>query len=198
VYGRWTTWESVLTAVLAGVTGVLFWAWSLTIWKLLSVLPSALPGYGLAVRDLAYGLWFLAAVLVPYIVRRPGAALAAEVVAAIISALLGSEWGLTVLVSGVAQGGLAEGVFALGGYRRYGLVTLIFAALAAAVGSWVVDWLFWYSTLAAPIMLLMLAARLVSAALLSGVLAKRLGDALAAAGVLDNTELGRSRLGPAR
>jgi energy-coupling factor transport system substrate-specific component len=196
--GRWTTWDSVLTAVLAGVTGVLFWAWSLTIWKLLSVLPSAVPGYGLALRDLAYGLWFLAAVLVPYIVRRPGSALAAEIVAAIISALLGSEWGLTVLVSGAVQGGLAEVVFALGGYRRFGLVTLILAALAAAVGSWVVDWIFWYSTLATPILLLMLAARLVSAALLSGALGKWLGDTLAATGVLDNTELGRARLGLTR
>ena len=194
--GRWTTWESVLTAVLAGVTGVLFWAWGLTVWKVLSVLPSALPGLGLAIRDLAYGFWFLAAVLVPYIVRRPGAAVAAEVVAAIISALLGSEWGLTVLASGLVQGGLAEVVFALGAYRRFGLPVLIAAAVAAALGSWVVDWAFWYNTLDARLLILMLAARCVSAALLSGLLGKVLGDALVATGVLDNTAIGRSRLQP--
>ncbi len=192
---RWTTWESVLAAVLASVTGVLFWAWELTIWKALSVAPGAIPGYGLAVRDLFYGVWFLAAVLVPYIVRRPGAAVAAEVVAAVVSALLGAEWGLTVLVSGVAQGGLAEVVFAAGGYRRYDLGTLVAAALAAALGSWIVDWAFWYGSLRLDILLLMLGARFVSAAILSGVLGKTLGDALAAAGVLDNTALGRARLG---
>ena len=191
---RWTTWESVLSAVLAGVIGVLFWAWGLTVWKLLDVVKSGIPGYGRAIRDLFYGCWFLAAILVPYIVRRPGAAVAAEVVAAIISALLGAEWGLTVLISGLVQGGLAEVVFALRGYRHYGLGTLILASAAAALGSWVVDYAFWYSTLEVHILILMLIARFISAAILSGVLGKVISDALARTGVLDNTELGRQRM----
>ena len=192
--GRWTTWESVLAAVLAGVIGVLFWAWGLTVWKLLDVVKNAIPGYGRAIRDLFYGLWFLAAILVPYIVRRPGAAVAAEVVAAIISALLGAEWGLTVLISGLVQGGLAEVVFAARGYRHYDLLTLIVASAAAALGSWVVDYVFWYSTLEAHILILMLIARTISAAVLAGLLGKVISEALAATGVLDNTELGRQRI----
>ena len=191
---RWSTWESVLSAVLAGVIGVIFWAWGLTVWKLLDVVKSAIPGYGMAIRDLFYGAWFLAAILVPYIVRRPGAAVAAEVVAAIISALLGAEWGLTVLISGLAQGGLAEIVFALRGYRRYDLPTLIIASVAAALGSWVVDYAFWYSTLEGHILILMLVARFISAAIFSGLLGKVISDALAATGVLDNTALGRARI----
>ena len=191
---RWTTWESILTAVLAGVIGILFWVWGLTIWKALDVVKSGVPGYGRAIRDLFYGFWFLAAILIPYIVRRPGAAVAAEVVAAIISALLGSEWGLTVLISGLVQGGLAEVVFAVRGYREYGLLTLVIASGAAALGSWVVDYAFWYNTLELHILLLMLVARLISAALLSGLLGKVIGEALAATGVLDNTALGRLRL----
>jgi energy-coupling factor transport system permease protein len=190
---RWTTWESVLSAVLAGVIGVLFWAWGLTVWKLLDFVKNAIPGYGMALRDLFYGFWFLAAVLVPYIVRRPGAAVAAELVAAIISALLGAEWGLTVLISGLVQGGLAEVIFALRGYRHYDLLTLVVASIAAALGSWVVDYAFWYNTLAMPILILMLIARFISAALLSGLLGQVLGNALAATGVLDNTALGRER-----
>ena len=192
--GRWTTWESVLTAVLAGVVGVLFWAWGLTAWKLAEVVEVGVPGYGIALRDLFYGLWFLAAVLVPYIVRRPGAAVAAELVASIISMLIGSEWGLTVIVSGLVQGGLAEVVFAARGYRHFDLVTLMVAAAAAALGSWVVDYAFWYNTLATHILLLMLLARIISAALLSGLLGKVLGDALARTGVLDNTALGRTHM----
>ncbi|MBC7242195.1 MAG: ECF transporter S component, partial [Anaerolineae bacterium] len=123
---RWTTWESILTAVLGGVIGVLFWLWGL-FWELLEFIKAGIPGYGYAVRDLFYGFWFLAAILVPYIVRRPGAALAAEMVGAIVSSLLGSQWGLTVLISGLAQGGLAEVVFALRGYKHYDLPTLIAA-----------------------------------------------------------------------
>jgi len=192
--GRWTTWESILTAALAGAVGVVFWAWGLTVWKLLEVVKSAIPGYGRAIRDLFYGAWFLAAILIPYIVRRPGAAVAGEVVAAIISALLGAEWGLTVLISGLVQGGLAEVVFALRGYRHYDLATLMVAAAAAALGSWVVDYAFWYSTLEVHILILMLVARIISAAVLSGLLGKVIGDALADTGVLDNTALGRERI----
>jgi len=191
---RWSTWESVLSAVLAGVIGLIFWAWGLTVWKLLGVVKSAIPGYGMAIRDLFYGAWFLAAILVPYIVRRPGAAVAAEVVAAIISALLGAEWGLTVLISGLAQGGLAEIVFALRGYKHYDLPTLIIASVAAALGSGIVDYAFWYSKLEVHILILMLVARFISAAIFSGLLGKVISDALAATGVLDNTALGRARV----
>lgn len=190
--GRWTTWESVLAAVLAGVIGVLFWAWGL-FWNLLDVIKSGIPGYGMAVRDLFYGLWFLAAILVPYIVRRPAAAAASEIVAAVISALLGSQWGLTVLISGLVQGGLAEVIFAARGYRHYDLAMLIVASAGAALGSWVVDYAFWYSTLQVHILILMLIARVISAAILSGLLGKVIGDTLAATGVLDNTALGRQR-----
>lgn len=190
---RWTTWESILAAVLGGVIGVLFWLWGL-FWELLEFIKAGIPGYGYAVRDLFYGLWFLAAIMVPYIVRRPGAALAAEMVGAIVSSLLGSQWGLTVLISGLAQGGLAEVVFALRGYKHYDLPTLIAASAGAALGSWIVDYAFWYNTLAAPIIILMLIARFISAAILSGWLGKALGDALAATGVLDNTALGRARI----
>jgi len=190
---RWTTWESILTAVLGGVIGVLFWLWGL-FWELLEFIKAGIPGYGYAVRDLFYGLWFLAAILVPYIVRRPGAALAAEMVGAIVSSLLGSQWGLTVLISGLAQGGLAEVVFALRGYKHYDLPTLIAASAGAALGSWIVDYTFWYNTLEMPIVGLMLIARFISAAILSGWLGKVLGDALAATGALDNTALGRARI----
>ncbi|MGQ9515962.1 MAG: ECF transporter S component [Anaerolineae bacterium] len=190
---RWTTWESILAAVLGGVIGVLFWLWGL-FWELLEVIKAGIPGYGYAVRDLFYGFWFLAAILVPYILRRPGAALAAEMVGAIISSLLGSQWGLTVLISGLAQGGLAEVVFALRGYKHYDLPTLIAASAGAALGSWVVDYAFWYNTLDVLIVILMLIARVISAAVLSGLLGKVLSDALAATGVLDNTALGRARI----
>lgn len=192
---RWTTWESILAAVLSGVIGVLFWAWGLTAWKAMEIVQVAVPGYGIAIADILYGFWFLAAVLVPYIVRKPGAAVAAEVVASIVSSLLGSEWGLTVLISGLVQGGLAEIVFAARGYRHYDLGTLIVAAAAAAVGSWVVDYAFWYSTLEPRILTLMLVARIFSAAVLAGLLGKVLSDALARTGVLDNTALGRERMG---
>ena len=52
------------------------------------------------------------AVLAPLIIRKPGAALFAEMVAAGVSALLGSLWGVDTLLSGFVQGAAAELVFA--------------------------------------------------------------------------------------
>ncbi|MBC7243467.1 MAG: thiamine permease, partial [Anaerolineae bacterium] len=77
---------------------------------------------------------------------------------------------------------------------HYDLPTLIAASAGAALGSWIVDYAFWYNTLAVPIVVLMLIARFISAAILSGWLGKVLSDALAATGVLDNTALGRARI----
>ena len=58
------------------------------------------------------------AVLAPLVIRKPGAALFAEMVAAGVSALLGSQWGVDTLLSGFVQGAAAELVFAFTLYRR--------------------------------------------------------------------------------
>jgi hypothetical protein len=73
------------------------------------------------------GPWFLAGVVGGLVVRRPGAALFCEVVAALVSMLPGTEWGATVLVSGILQGLGAELAFALLGYSAFGAAA---AALA--------------------------------------------------------------------
>ena len=67
-----------------------------------------------------YGVWLLPAVLAPLIVRKPGAALFAELIAAVVSALLGSAWGTLVLLYGLLQGVAGEVGFAAFRYRRFG------------------------------------------------------------------------------
>ena len=57
--------------------------------------------------------------LAPLIVRKRGAAIFAEMTAAGVSALLGSQWGPDVLLSGFVQGAAAELVFAMTLYRSY-------------------------------------------------------------------------------
>ena len=68
-------------------------------------------------RDSLYAIWLVPAVLAPLIVRKAGAAVFAEMVAAGVSAILGSQWGVDALVSGLVQGAGAELVFALVLYR---------------------------------------------------------------------------------
>ena len=79
--------------------------------------------------------------------RRPGAALLCEVVAALVSMIPGTQWGFTTLISGILQGLGAEFAFLLLGYSVYGLGAAIFAgAMAApleAVYEWFVYWTDW-------------------------------------------------------
>ena len=135
----WRTRDIVVAAVIGVAFGIVFWAWGLAYNAALPLFP-AIPW----VVDLMYGLWFVPAVLAPLIVRKPGAALFAESVAAGLSMLLGTVWAADVLLSGVLQGLGAELVFFATGYRRYTFPVLAVAALAAAVPAFVHDWIWYY------------------------------------------------------
>ena len=187
-FERWKTLDVILTANLALVFGLLFLGWGL-VWEVVRPLEAILPG----LRDSAYGFWFLAAIVVPYIVRKPGAAIAAETLAALAEFLAGGEWGLTLLISGLVQGGMAEIVFAATGYRKWTLPVLALAGAAAGVGSLVVDYTFWYSTLAPGVLAVMLVMRLISGALLSGWFGKAIVDGLSRAGALGSFAVAREQ-----
>src|SRR5689334_16718920 len=94
---RWRTVDIVVAAVLGVAFGVVFWAWGWLYEGPLKAVP--LPG-----RAIAYGVWLLPAVLGPLVIRKPGAGVFTEFVAASVSTLFGSPWGLTTLLYGVFQG----------------------------------------------------------------------------------------------
>jgi len=137
--GSWRTVDIVVAAVIAVAFGVVFWAWNL-VWAATGPLFGALP----ASQYLLYGIWLIPAVLGGLIIRKPGAALFTELVAAVVSALLGSQWGLDTLISGVIQGGAAEIVFALFRYRSWTAAVAVLAAAATALGAWIHDMPLYY------------------------------------------------------
>ena len=125
----WRTVDIVVAAVIAVAFGVVFWAWNVV----------TLPLFSGQVNPLAYlvsGVWLLPGVLAMLVIRKPGAALFAEVLAAAVSALLGSAWGLDTILSGAVQGAGAELVFAALFYRSFGLPIAFLAGAGSAVGEW--------------------------------------------------------------
>jgi energy-coupling factor transport system substrate-specific component len=110
-----------------------------------------------------YGMWLVPVILAPLLIRKPGAALFAELTAAGVTVLLGSPWGPDTLLSAFVQGAAAELVFAFTGYRLWSLVVLAIAAIASAIGAWVHDWTIYYADFAVDIQLLRLAIMAVSA-----------------------------------
>jgi energy-coupling factor transport system substrate-specific component len=139
----WRTVDLLTIAFLGAAIGIAFWGWGVFYNGPLSAIKfTFLPAAGLFA-----GPWFLAGVIGGLVVRRPGAALLCEVVAALVSMIPGTEWGATVLVSGIVQGLGAELAFALLGYRFFGVFAAVLAGalsgpFAATYESltWAKDW----------------------------------------------------------
>ncbi len=135
----WRTRDILVAAIIGVVFGIVFAAWNL-VWSVVAPASAVAPIYAF----LIYGVWLVPAVLAPLIVRKPGAAVFAEMVAAGVSTLLGSPWGPDVLLSGFVQGAAAELIFALVLYQRWSLPVLGAAAIASAAAAWIHDWVLYY------------------------------------------------------
>jgi energy-coupling factor transport system substrate-specific component len=178
---RWRTRDIVIAAVIGVAFGVVFWAWGV-IWGG----PLAfLSAFALPVQDLGYAVWLMPAVLAPLIIRKPGAALFAEMVAAGLSALLGSVWGVDTLLSGFVQGAAAELVFAFTLYRLWSFPVLAVAALASAAAAWIHDWVLYYATVDITIQVVRLVFMAVSAVVIVAGGSVALHRSLKSAGVLE-------------
>lgn len=130
-----------MAAVIGVAFGVVFWVWGIVWDPLFLPLNVAFP----VLRDLLYAVWLVPAVLAPLIIRKPGAAVFAELVAAGVSAILGSTWGVDTLLSGFVQGAAAELVFAFTLYRVWSFPVLAIAAVASAAAAWIHDWVLYYA-----------------------------------------------------
>jgi energy-coupling factor transport system permease protein len=159
---RWRTRDIVITAVIGVAFGVVFQVWNAA-WE------AATPVFAFAppLKDVLYGVWLVPAVLAPYIIRKPGAALFAEMIAAGVSALLGSQFGADALLSGFLQGAAAELVFAFTLYRLWSFPVLVAAASASAVAAWLHDWVLYYPEVDTTVQFVRVVAMIVSAAVIA-------------------------------
>lgn len=126
---RYRTVDLVVAAMLGVAFGVVFWAWDFVYTAPAGVLETVFA----PLTGLLGGPWLLAGVVGGLMVRRPGAALVTEMVAASVEALIGNQWGWTTLLSGGLQGLGVELALALFLWRRFGpAVAVLAGALAAA------------------------------------------------------------------
>lgn len=138
-----------------------------------------------------YGIYFMAGAFGIYVMRKPGTGLVAEMLAAIIECLLGNYFGPIIILSGFVQGLGFELIFALKKYRVFDLPTMLIASVICSVLTMGYNLVIsGYSSIAVPVLALMLAVRIVSALLIDGCLVKFLADRLAKAGVLKGYAIG--------
>jgi energy-coupling factor transport system permease protein len=171
---RWTVRDVLALFITIIVLGLVFsfWGWAMQV--LSRVLGEVAAG-------LFYGVWFWAGLLLAYAIRKPGAALLAEFGAAIVAYILGSPFGLLILVLGWVQGLALELVFAWVHFRHWGLVTMLVAGALAGTVSFAVN------LVALPaqttgyssgVIIAMLWIAIISGAVLGGLVCKMLVDRL--------------------
>jgi energy-coupling factor transport system substrate-specific component len=173
---RWRTRDIVVAAVIGVAFGVAFVVVG-GIWKGLEVLGP--------LQNLFYGIWLLPAIVAPLIIRKPGAALFAEMVAAGLSAILGSAWGVDTLLSGFVQGAAAELVFAFTLYRSWNMAVLAVAGLASAAAAYVHDVVVWYQGYATDVLVVIAISMAISGLVVVPILSVALVRAMRSTGVLD-------------
>ncbi|MEO6533875.1 MAG: ECF transporter S component [Pseudolysinimonas sp.] len=184
---RWRVVDIVVAAVIGVAGGVVYWGWNAIYTLPAHALEVLLPG----LQSLTYGIWLLAGVLAALIIRKPGAALFAELVAAVVESLLGNQWGPLTIVYGLVEGIGAELIFAVFLYASWRVGTAILAGALAGAGGAILDLIFYnagYSQTVATVYVICFA---ISGGLLGGLVSWLLTRALAATGALSRFASGR-------
>ena len=80
-------------------------------YKVVGLMVAGLKPIGLHLDQIAYGLWFVAAIVAFLIIRKPGVALLAELAAGAGETILSGELNMSILLHSFAQGLACELIF---------------------------------------------------------------------------------------
>lgn len=183
----WRVVDMVTAAILGAACGLVFLIWNQIGGIGYGLLDALTPGLG----GLALGIWLLGGTLGALVIRKPGAAILVEVVAASVSAALGSQWGISTLYSGLVQGLGVEIVVAIFLYRRWNVAIAALAGAGAGLGAWILEFAMGNYEKGPAFLVIYLVCCLISGALLGGLVAWYLAKGLARTGALDRFAAGR-------
>jgi len=145
-----------------------------------------------------FGIWFIVSIICMYIIRKPGAAVISETIAAAIEVLLGNAVGPRLILSGIIQGLGAEAAFAATRYRRFDIWVLMLAGVGASVFSFTYGYfLGGFTVFSTGYVLLMLGIRIMSGAVIAGIGGKAVVDGLLVTGSLRGYAITRAKKGEA-
>ena len=178
---KWRVVDIVVAAIIAVASGVIFWGWDIVCTAPLALFEAVTPGF----EGLLNAFWLFAGPLAAIIVRKPGAALFAETLAAALELTMGNQWGVGgSLIVGIVQGLGAEIGLAIFAYKKWDLLSTTISGALAGVGCGLYYWLTnpAWSALRVSIYLI---ASAISGAVLAGAVMYLLQVAIAKTGVLD-------------
>ncbi len=183
----WRVVDIVVASAIGVAAGLVFFAWNLIYSPLTAPLEAALPG----LQALVYGVWLFAGVLGGLIIRKPGAAVFVEIVAATVSALLGAQWAFLTLEAGLVQGLGAELVFLLFFYSNWRAIVAILAGAVSGLAMAINDLILWYPGARVEFALIYGVSAIVSGGVIAGLGSWTLARGLARTGALNRFAAGR-------
>ncbi|MET0297440.1 MAG: ECF transporter S component [Microbacterium sp.] len=185
---RWRIVDIVVASVIGVASGLIFLLWNIGYLGPKTLLEPLAPG----IQGLLDGPWLFAGVLGALIIRKPGAAIYTETLAAVVSALVGNTWGgFLTIEAGLVQGLGAELIFLLFLYRRWSLPVAILAGAGAALAGGINNLVLWFAGAGPTFTVVYLASTILSGAVIAGALSWVLARGLAATGALDRFASGR-------
>jgi len=187
VVWRWRVVDIVVASVIAVACSVVFLLWNVGYEAPSALLKPLLPG----LQGLLAGPWLVAGVLGGLIIRKPGAALYTELVAAVISSLVGNQWGPLTIVSGIVQGLGAEIVFLVFAYAVWRLPVAILAGAGAGLACGINDRILWYAGADTTFTIVYIVCTTISGAVIAGAGSWFVARGLAATGALNRFASGR-------
>jgi energy-coupling factor transport system substrate-specific component len=185
---RWRVVDIVVASVIGVASGLIFLFRNIGYLGPQALLEPLLPG----LQGLLDGPWLFAGVLGALIIRKPGAAIYTETLAAVVSALVGNQWGgFLTLEAGLVQGLGAELVFLAFLYRVWNLPVAMLAGAGAAFAGGINNLLLWYTGSGTSFTITYLISTVISGAVIAGLLPWVLTRGLARTGALDRFASGR-------
>ena len=135
---KWSLKDVILMALLAFLFGGVFMgAGFLYVALEVALTPG---GYQPFANEILFGLWTMAAPMIGVLLKKKGSSTLGEMLAALAEMLMGSHFGVGVLVSGFVQGlGTEVGFFATG-YKRYDTFSLTLSAIGTVVFSFIYEY----------------------------------------------------------
>lgn len=185
---NWRVVDIVVASTLGVASALVFFAWNQVYTPLAAPLEAALPG----VQAVLYAVWLFPAVLGGVVIRKPGAAIYVEVVAAVVEALIGAQWGgFWTIEAGVIQGLGAEIIFAVFLYKVWNLPVAALAGAGAGLAMGINDSVVWNVGAEPSFILTYILASVVGGALIAGLGSWAILRGLARTGALSRFAAGR-------
>lgn len=187
---KWRVVDIAVASVVGVASALIYWLWYLITAAPWEVVDAVVPG----LAGIFNGAWLFAGPLAAIIVRKPGAALYAEIVAGVLEALLGNSWGgVETFLIALVQGLCAEIVFLAVRYKVWNLLLTTLSGALSGVGCWAYSFFTHLQAidLGGPYGIVYVITTVVSGALIAGVLMWFLYIAIAKTGALDKFASGR-------